>query len=862
MSQNYETLIEYLDNRKCENGSKCTHTSMGKPLGAYSIPNSELNIFYDLYNKHYKEGIIPLHIIERHSEYSPIVIDIDFKFEENIEERQYDEDIIKDIINLYNEAISECFIIDNENQLTSFVFERTKPYKSKQIIKDGIHIMYPYIISKPNIQYLVREKVLKRIEPLLKKLNLKNTCSDVLDRAVIESNGWFMYGSHKPNIKKYVLTHIYDHDIDNLDINFYHDYDEDFKDIVKFLSIRRHDEENACKIKEEILKDLNRIDNKNIKRRKKTYIKTYYDINKIVEIINILDESRANDYNNWFQLGSCLFHIDPSNNSLLELWDEFSKKSTKYKSSECEKMWNSFKYKGSSGFTIATLYYWAKKDSPELYEKIKSKDLKQYIIKSINKTPYDVAIVLYEMFKDKYVCCSSKNKIWYEFENHKWNIIDDAISLRAKISKNLLIEYCKVIQSYNDYILNDNNNESDKDLAKKEQKALVELTLSLKKTAFKDNVMKEAKELFYKKDFLNKLDANPYLIGFNNGIYNLQNYEFRDGRPDDYITMSTNIDYIDINDEDYINDSEENYINDIMTFMTQIIPKDNIKEYILLRLSTYLEGYNKDQKLCIWTGVGGNGKSKLQELFVSSFGDYCIKFSIALLTQKRAASNACQPEVALSKGKRLGYFAEPNPNDKLNIGLMKELTGGDTIKARTLYKEPEEFIPQFKLMLLCNHLPSVPPDDIGSWRRIETFEFPNRFVNNPSKPNEFPIDFNLSEKLQLWKETFMAILIKYYKIYKTNGIKIPDEITAFTLKYKKTCDLYLQFLDETIIKTDDKNDVIPIIDLHDEMKDWYTENYNNLKIPCKRELKIYLDKNFSEEYVLPNDIVGYKYINI
>ena len=59
---------------------------------------------------------------------------------------------------------------------------------------------------------------------------------------------------------------------------------------------------------------------------------------------------------------------------------------------------------------------------------------------------------------------------------------------------------------------------------------------------------------------------------------------------------------------------------------------------------------------------------------------------------------------------------------------MKELTGNDKIIARALFKEPVEFIPQFKMLLMCNDLPNVASNDDGTWRSMEVVDFISRFV--------------------------------------------------------------------------------------------------------------------------------------
>ena len=364
--------------------------------------------------------------------------------------------------------------------------------------------------------------------------------------------------------------------------------------------------------------------------------------------------------------------------------------------------------------------------------------------------------------------------------------------------------------------------------------------------------MKECKELFDDKTFSNKLDTNEYLIGFENGIYDLKNMEFRDGRPDDFVTLSTNTSYI-----EYYDDSPE--ADEIDDFMRKIATDDEVRLYLLTLLSSFLQGVNAEEKFRVWTGSGSNGKSKLLELFISSFGDYCIKFPVTLLTGKRAQSNACTPEIVQAVGKRFGYFDEPNENERINVGLMKEYTGGDKIKARGLHKDPIEFKPQFKLVLLCNELPKVPPNDEGTWRRMEVTEYKSKFVDNPKEPHEFARDNYLSEKIKRWKEVFLSWLIdKYYRIYKTNGITVPNEILKFTLEYKKTCDMYAEYLDE-VLEKGTSTDVLSITELHEEFKLWHNENYNGEKIVPKAKFKQFIEKKFKSKEITNRSIRGYRF---
>ena len=156
---------------------------------------------------------------------------------------------------------------------------------------------------------------------------------------------------------------------------------------------------------------------------------------------------------------------------------------------------------------------------------------------------------------------------------------------------------------------------------------------------------------------------------------------------------------------------------------------------------------------------------------------------------------------------------------------------------------------QFKLSLLCNDIPTLPAHDGGIWRRMEIIEFKSEFVDNPRDENQFKKDYQLEDKMPMWKEIFMAMLIDiYYRDYKLHGIRVPGEVSRFTDDIKLQSDNYGEFMNMAIVETKDRNDKIEIVDLYDEFRLWYVEENNDMKVPDKKEYKKYLNKKYKKLY--------------
>jgi P4 family phage/plasmid primase-like protien len=249
---------------------------------------------------------------------------------------------------------------------------------------------------------------------------------------------------------------------------------------------------------------------------------------------------------------------------------------------------------------------------------------------------------------------------------------------------------------------------------------------------------------------------------------------------------------------------------------------------------------------CFTIQKNSNGKSAAISLFQKTFGDYCCTLPIALLTQKRGSSSAASPELSRARNKRFACLQEPGESERLNIGLMKEMTGGDKLYSRGLYREGTEWKPQFKMILTCNHLPMVPSDDGGTWRRIRVVRFESRFCESPdpTKPNEFPMDPELQTKFEEWKEPFMSLLIEYYKKLMMNKVKEPDEVLECTREYQRRNDIIMDFLDNAVEKHE--SGFLAITDAFMEFKMFLKEEGVTDRGMRKADFQAYIEKQYGK----------------
>jgi P4 family phage/plasmid primase-like protien len=858
------TLYSFLLECKVDRGSEHTHTSFQRPMGSFYVPATRSDQFMALYTDAVVHGE-DVYLTERHRHLSPVLVDLDFRFRPDADldgespdapRRRYSPQHIESIVYVYGRAIKALIditaLLETGQHLDFYVMEKTSPSrdKTKELVKDGVHLMVPSVVTRASVQYILRRACLPGVKEALSDLSdLSNSVDDIVDESIIERNNWLMYGSKKPGGEAYRVTRVLRFDPvteEVVAVAAPAGNPQDVTALIDLLSIRNKYEETPVlsQSKSDIDAQQEEMDNRQRRRDAQKLVMSgtvnsrpnvCESLEAVYKLVEILSAERAESYTTWIRLGWCLRNID---HRLLDRWVAFSKRSTKYMDGECERLWD---YMRPGGLGLGTLHMWAKQDNEEQYKQLVRRDLTELILRCTSGTHHDVARAIYHMYKYDYVCASIRNKCWYEFREHRWRQSDCAYTLRKKISIEVVREFLGVAMQYNQMSLMIGTSETDAERYSDVAQKLNTLCLKLKTTTFKENVMKECCEFFYHEKFEEKLDSFCHLIGFENGVYDLDALEFREGRPDDFISFSTGISYAPL-------DPEDANLAQIHDFLQKVLPNRNVRNYVLRTLAGALNGHIREERFHVWTGSGSNGKSKTIELFEKAFGDYCCKFPVTLLTQKRAASNAATSEIARAKGKRFAVLQEPSEDEKLNIGLMKELTGGDKIMTRKLYAEPQEWKPQWTLALLCNHLPNVPSDDGGTWRRIRVVEFNSRFVEtpNPEKGNEFPMDQELSKKFDAWREPFMAMLIDLYRAHVNRRLAEPEEVTACTREYQKNNDHMADFIDTCLQKVPDQTIFVNINDVFQEFKDWLKEDNIPIRLPKKKDVQNYLDKNLQK----------------
>jgi P4 family phage/plasmid primase-like protien len=873
--------------------------------GSYHIPNEEKDIFMKLYYQHVIVDKNDEFLTEKQiADKCPIAIDIDLHFALDIKERVYSKEHIDDLRDIYLEELKQIFQFDDDTKFRAYVYEKKNMnrVKAKDITKDGIHIIFGIQMSH-TAQLILRNRVIPKVEEAWGDFPIVNKWTDVFDERISNGgNNWQMLGSRKPEHEAYQLSIVYDIQYDSADNEFSCKTVKTkmTEDLFKAVSVRNDTNpqyfytSNFTKILNEQIpaesksrsktpnvstSSLSSLDTtgggwigiRNIRNQGDLEHMVNQFLDSIIPSQYILRETHdytmtlpeqyygSSSYDKWIRVGWALKN---TSERLLITWIAFSAKYSKfdYKSIPdlCDK-WDRFTRKDQNGVTERSIMYWSMQDNPSEFKKVKQNTISFHLDQTINTITvdnvnsengknakgcgdYDIARVLYELKKSQFKCISVKHGIWYEFRGHRWVENDSGTTLRKSISEELRDLYLEKAAQMMQMVSGiDPENEKAK-TARCRVAVITNICNRLGKTTDKKNIMTEAKDLFRDENFMQLIDNNPYLLCFNNGVYDFKANVFRKGLPEDYLTKCTNIDYVAKKDPKIVTE-----IND---FMDKLFPRVDLRRYMWDHLASALVGTSSlNQTFNIYIGGGQNGKSVLTDLMSQVLGNYKVAVPVALITQQRGKIGGLAPEIVAMKGTRYAVMQEPSKGDRINEGILKELVSGvEPIKARAPYMlEPIEFIPQFKLVMCSNELPEIKTQDHGTWRRIRVDPFESLFTENPvlddpEKPYQFLLDRNIKERFEDWRQVFAAMLIEV--VTKTQGkVEDCDIVLSASKDYRARQDYLSEFVSDKIAR--DPKGMVRKSQLTDEFKLWFATNNGGKANP--KDMHEYMDKTFGKQ---------------
>ena len=193
-----------------------THTRIGDKEqniygGSYIISQEDLTLFHKLYTFNVFEKKKLEYLTERQLETcGPILIDLDFRYNYDVEKRQHTKEQIQDLIMIYLEELKELFIFEENKPFPIYVMEKPDVNRlaDGSLTKDGIHLIIG-IQMDHIMQLMLREKILGKISEIW-ELPLINEWDSVLDEGISRgTTNWQMYGSRKPGNLAYELTQYY-----------------------------------------------------------------------------------------------------------------------------------------------------------------------------------------------------------------------------------------------------------------------------------------------------------------------------------------------------------------------------------------------------------------------------------------------------------------------------------------------------------------------------------------------------------------------------------------------------------------------------------------------------------------------------
>ncbi len=299
------------------------------------------------------------------------------------------------------------------------------------------------------------------------------------------------------------------------------------------------------------------------------------------------------------------------------------------------------------------------------------------------------------------------------------------------------------------------------------------------------------------------LDADPWLLNVENGTVDLRTGELRGHSREDRITKIAPVAY----DPDERAPAWD-------ALLERVLPSESLRSFLKKYVGYALTGDVSEQILAVLYGSGANGKSTIINAVLEMLGNYGKQAAPELLVATRGSHPT---ELADLQGARFVASVEVEDNRRMDESQVKQLTGGDKIKARYMRQDFFEFDPTHKVCLATNHKPVIRGTDNAIWRRMRLVPFD---VTIPREEQ----DRKLPEKLRDEMPGILRWAVEGCLEWQREGLDPPEEVRKATGSYRSEMDVLAAFIsDECFVEAGNPNVKVAVKEMYAAYERWCRE---------------------------------------
>jgi len=323
---------------------------------------------------------------------------------------------------------------------------------------------------------------------------------------------------------------------------------------------------------------------------------------------------------------------------------------------------------------------------------------------------------------------------------------------------------------------------------------------------------------------ISDFDRWPYLVNFQNCVIDFEHIDgdlprIRPHCDSDYLTQVIPHDYS-------INAAAPVW----QRFLSEALPDPEVRSFYQRFQGYGILGTPKEQVFAIIYGPEASGKSTAQNAVLHAIGPhYGMQADSRMLLVQR--TEGPRNDLAALRGVRFLACVETPEGARLDENLLKQLVGGDRIRARYLYQESFEFTPQCTPWISTNHRPVIKETSGAIWRRLRLIGFEH--IVPPERR-----DPNLPAKLEREAEGILRWIVDGTLAYLRDGLNAPASVLAACDDYRHAEDNFAEFFDTRIkIMPGFK---IPKNEVYRAYRSWCEDNSDNPA--SQRRLSAYLEE--------------------